>query len=247
MSPTPQPLWRPPPTSPNAPLHIHTLMHLANTLHSLNLTTFAALHAWSVADPAAFWALAWSYFRLPHAGAYAHAIQPNVPLAAVPKFFAGVRLNFAECLLEPLPVHARGKEDAGVAVTEVREGAAEVRDVTWGELRARVARMARAMRARGVGRGDRVAVVAGNGVQTLVVFLAVTSLGGLFSSSSTDMGVRGVLDRMVQIRPRWVFMGRFELLLGGWGKGANGAQTTRRCITARCGSCGRRCSRWWRG
>lgn len=62
------------------------------------------------------------------------------------------------------------------------------------------------MHEHGVRRGDRVAVVASNSVDTLCVFLAVTSLGGLFSSSSTDMGTKGVLDRLTQIRPRWLFM-----------------------------------------
>ena len=38
------------------------------------------------------------------------------------------------------------------------------------------------------------------------MFLATTAVGGVFSSSATDMGVKGVLERLVQIEPRWVFM-----------------------------------------
>jgi len=62
------------------------------------------------------------------------------------------------------------------------------------------------MRAHGVRKGDRVAVVASNSVDTLCVFLGVTALGGLFSSSSTDMGTSGVLARLTQVKPRWVFV-----------------------------------------
>lgn len=126
-------------------------------------------------------------------------------------WFRGVRLNFAENILfsasaaSPSLGSTAGKEDDKVALTEVREGCAEITHVTWAELRARVARLARAMRARGVKRGDRVAVVAGNGVDTCVTFLATTAVGGLFSSSSTDMGSRGILDRLRQVKPRWVF------------------------------------------
>jgi acetoacetyl-CoA synthetase len=36
--------------------------------------------------------------------------------------------------------------------------------------------------------------------------MAVTALGGLFSSSSTDMGTKGIMDRLLQIRPVWVFV-----------------------------------------
>ncbi len=67
------------------------------------------------------------------------------------------------------------------------------------------------MHACGVKKGDRVAVVAvvavvaSNSVDTLTVFLGVTALDGLFSSSSTDMGVRGILDGLLQIKPTYLF------------------------------------------
>lgn len=107
-----------------------------------------------------------------------------------------------------------GKEDSKIAVTEVREGALSVVHVTWAELRQRVGHLANAMRARGLQKGDRVAVVASNSIDTLTVFLATTSLGGLFSSSSTDMGTKGVLDRLLQVKPRWVFVDDFAVYNG---------------------------------
>ena len=55
-------------------------------------------------------------------------------------------------------------------------------------------------------KGDRVALVAGNGLDTLCVFLGATKLGALFSSSSCDMGSRGILERLRQIQPKWVFI-----------------------------------------
>lgn len=97
------------------------------------------------------------------------------------------------------------KESSKVALVEVREGLSSVRPFTWGQLRTRVSLFASAMKAHGVEKGDRVALVAGNSIDTLCVFLGVTSLGGLFSSSSTDMGVQGILERLRQIKPKWVF------------------------------------------
>ena len=130
----------------------------------------------------------------------------------VPKWFEGVRLNFAENLLylpvsgEKSKVSTAGKEDDKVACTEVREGCSEIRDITWRELRARAGTLTSAMRAHGVMKGDRVAVVASNSLDTLCVFLAITAVGGIFSSSSTDMGTKGVLDRLLQIQPKYLFM-----------------------------------------
>jgi acetoacetyl-CoA synthetase len=94
-----------------------------------------------------------------------------------------------------------GKEDTKIALTEVREGATEIRHISWGRLRRDVTELASAMRGHGVKKGDRIIAVASNSVDTLKVFLAITSLGGLFSSSSTDMGVQGVLQRAMQIAP----------------------------------------------
>ena len=62
------------------------------------------------------------------------------------------------------------------------------------------------MRSMGVKKGDRVAVIASNCVGTLGVFLATTSLGAMFTSTSTDMGTKGILDRLVQVRPVLVFV-----------------------------------------
>ena len=131
---------------------------------------------------------------------------------STPKWFEGVKLNFAENILysanlkHPSRVTTVGKEDTKVACTEVREGCTEIRNVTWKELRDSVGKLTQALKAHGVRRGDRVAVVASNSADTLTVMLATTALGGLFSSSSTDMGIKGVLDRLLQIRPKWVFV-----------------------------------------
>jgi acetoacetyl-CoA synthetase len=100
-----------------------------------------------------------------------------------------------------------GKEDSRVALTEIREGGFEgVTEVTWAELRRRAGRLEQAMKAGGVRKGDCVAVVASNSADTLIVMLAVTALGGVFSSSSTDMGADGILARLRQIKPRYLIM-----------------------------------------
>lgn len=129
-------------------------------------------------------------------------------------------MNFAENLLysrvpgEPTSTTGLiGKEDDKVALTEVREGYTETRHVTWGQLRKEVAVLANAMKQHGVKKGDRVVVVASNSVDTLKVFLAVTTLGGLFSSSSTDMGVQGVLQRALQVTPKVLFT-YFDEMIG---------------------------------
>lgn len=136
-------------------------------------------------------------------------VDESARIDSIPRWFEGVHLNFAENLLySRIPgVSASkrgtiGKEDDKIALTEVREGYTEVRDVNWGQLRREVGILASSMKEHGVRKGDRVVVVASNSVDTLKVWLAVTTLGGLFSSSSTDMGVQGVLQRALQVTPK---------------------------------------------
>lgn len=133
-------------------------------------------------------------------------------MTSIPHWFAGTRLNFAENILysstpgSPSTVSKRNKEDSQICVTEIREGNSSVRNYTWGQVRARVGLLSNAFRARGLKKGDRVAVVASTSFDTLCCFLAITALGGLFSSSSTDMGTKGILERLLQIRPVYVFI-----------------------------------------
>ena len=136
----------------------------------------------------------------------------NARIDTIPAWFKGVKLNFAENILYVgdeygRPTKSPGKEDSKIACTEVREGSfASIRQITWKELRERVGRLSNAMKAHGIQKGDRVALVASNCLDTLTIFLAVTALGGLFSSSSTDMGTKGILERLTQIEPKFVFM-----------------------------------------
>ena len=188
-------------------------MQHVNDKRQKNMQSFDDLYEWSIgAHREDFWADCWHYLPLIHEGSYEYVIEPGVRMDKLPRFFKGVRLNFAEnALYTPAPYDksqrtTRGKEDDKIMCDEVREGISSTRSVTWGEVRARTAAFASAMRATGAKKGDRAAVVASNSVDTLCVFMAVTSIGGLFSSSSTDMGTKGILDRTLQIKPKWIFM-----------------------------------------
>lgn len=207
--PIPRKLWE----HPNSKGTLaYKFMQTANKKHGTKLETWDELHSWSVNHRSDFWDLVMKEHPIIHSGSYSRVVDEDARMDAVPTWFEGVKVNFAENTLfwpderDPSKTTTKRKEDWRVACTEVREGYTEVRQCTWKELRERVALIGNAMRARGVGKGDRVAVVASNSFDTLTVFLAITSLGGIFSSSSTDMGTRGVLDRLRQIEPKYVFV-----------------------------------------
>ncbi|KAH8908320.1 acetoacetate-CoA ligase [Coniochaeta sp. PMI_546] len=182
---------------------MHQFLQSLNRKHSLSLRTFQDLHDYSLAHRSRFWADVFHAADFIYSGTVARVVDESLPISAVPRWFEGVSLNFAENLL--YSNDASVKRDGDVAVTEVREGASATRHVTWGELRRRAGRLAAGMKARGVTRGDRVVVVGANSVETLCVWIAAGWLGAVFSSSSTDMGVKGILQRTVQVEPKLLF------------------------------------------
>ncbi|KAI9781603.1 MAG: hypothetical protein M1839_005818 [Geoglossum umbratile] len=192
--------------------HMWRFKEDVNRRRNLDLKTFHDLYDYSINRSTDFWQDTWDFLDVIHSGDFTYVVNESARIDSVPHWFSGVELNFAENILFSQEkgtkggLSTAGKEDRKVAITEVREGAAEIRHITWGELRRGVGRLAQAMRVAGVKRGDRIAVVASNSADTLQVFLASASLGALFSSSSTDMGPKGILDRLVQIEPKYLFM-----------------------------------------
>jgi acetoacetyl-CoA synthetase len=115
-----------------------------------------------------------------------------------PEFFPEVRMNFAEHLLNTKTLNE-------VALYAVCEGCEVIKSVTQTELRETTRAMASAMSQAGVTVGDRVAAVISNCVEAIVGCLAALSLGAIWSTSSPDMGVEGIMQRLDQIEPKVVF------------------------------------------
>jgi acetoacetyl-CoA synthetase len=163
----------------------------ANRRHQLSLAGYRDLHAWSVKHPDLFWDLLWDFGGvIGEKGA-----RLAVDLDAMPgvKFFPDAKLNFAENLLR--------RTDARDALVFRGEDKRTER-MTFAQLAALVSRLQQALKALGVGVGDRVAGMMPNMPQTIAAMLATTSLGAVWSSCSPDFGERGVLDRFGQIEPK---------------------------------------------
>lgn len=206
----PRKLWEHP--NPQS-TQLWELMQLINQKHNLNLTTFRDIYQFSVDKRSEFFDEVFRFSNLIYSGSYNRVVDESRPIDTIPRWFEGVHLNWAENLLwsrsssDPSDHRGKeGKEDDKIALTEVREGVTELRHVTWSTLRTLSAAYAAALYTGGVRRGDRVVVVGANSVETLAVFIGTTWLGAMFSSSSTDMGVQGILQRTVQVDPKYIFM-----------------------------------------
>jgi acetoacetyl-CoA synthetase len=188
-----QPLWSPPPERVRA-TRVMAFLGEANRRHQLSLAGYRDLHAWSVKHPDLFWDLLWDFGGvIGDKGA-----RLAIDLDAMPgaKFFPDAKLNFAENLLR--------RTDAREALVFRGEDKRTER-MTFAQLAALVSQLQQALKALGVGVGDRVAGMMPNMPQTIAAMLATTSLGAVWSSCSPDFGERGVLDRFGQIEPKVFF------------------------------------------
>jgi acetoacetyl-CoA synthetase len=155
---------------------------------------YPELWDWSVTDLPGFWQSIWDYFDViahdPPTDVLADASMPGA------RWFPGVALNYAEHVLR-LP----GRADDDPVVSAYSQSREPI-ELTARQLRDQVRRVRAGLKARGVGKGDRVAAYAPNIPETYVLLLATASLGAIFSSCAPEFGARSVIDRWRQIEPK---------------------------------------------
>nr|MDE0500370.1 acetoacetate--CoA ligase [bacterium] len=187
-----QPLWAP--SARRVETSAMTSLRLeVNRRYGLDLPDSVALQRWSTENIDRFWDTAWD-----HVGVLGRkgdrVFVPGDSLTTA-RFFPDARLSVAANLVD-----GRGVDGDTAAILYRREdGHSE--DLTWNQLRSQVAAAAAALAAHGVGAGDRVAAWMPNRPETVVLMIAAASLGAMFSSTSADFGVAGVVDRFGQIGP----------------------------------------------
>jgi acetoacetyl-CoA synthetase len=164
------------------------------------------LWRWSVNEVEGFWASIWEFCGVRASKSYARVLGSHEMPGT--RWFEGAELNYAENLL--CGTTRQASEDGYVdRLDEVAVlHCSELRDqdppaqITWGELQERVAAAAGGLRALGVQRGDRVVAYMPNIPETLIAFLAVASIGAIWSSAAPEFGARSVIDRFAQIEPK---------------------------------------------
>jgi len=166
-----------------------------NRRHGKKFSSYGDLYRWSVGNAPAFWESMWDFGEMKASRPYDQVVTDFEDMLES-RWFVGARLNFAENLLR--------FRDERTALIFKSEREAPVR-MSYADLYDRVARTAKSLREMGIGVGDRVAGFLPNMTEAVVAMLATTSIGAIWSSCSPDFGIKGVLDRFGQIRPRVLF------------------------------------------
>jgi len=180
--------------APNIP-QIRLYQDWLRETRGLAFDHYDALWRWSVTELDAFWQSIWDYARIesptPHTAVLAESRMPGA------RWFPGAQVNYAREVLR----HVDAAHAAGMPAIVSDNERGEVRELSWPEMRRQVASVALTLKSLGVKRGDRVAAYMPNVPETMVAFLACSSIGAIWSVCAPDMGTAAVADRFRQIEP----------------------------------------------
>ncbi|MGD9943638.1 MAG: acetoacetate--CoA ligase [Burkholderiaceae bacterium] len=193
-----EPLWRPQPERVEQ-AGITRFMRWLRDERGLAFDDYESLWRWSVDELEAFWAAFHDWSGVIAHSPYRQVLAERKMPGA--RWFEGETLNYAEHLLAPGLQAGNAARPALVFESELVART----EIGWSELRAEVGALTATLRRLGVTAGDRCVAYLPNIPQTVSALLAVTSIGGIWSSSSADMGPVSVLDRFRQIEPSVLF------------------------------------------
>ena len=162
----------------------------------LHFDDYQAMWQWSVTHLEDFWQSAWDYLNLQSPTPHTSVLERNVMPGA--RWFVGAQVNYAQQVFR----HVAAAHAAGMPAIIANNERGQRRELSWPELRRQAAALSLHLKAQGVQPGDRVAAYLPNIPETMVAFLAVVSIGAIWSVCAPDMGTHAVVDRFKQITPK---------------------------------------------
>ncbi|TXB97722.1 hypothetical protein FocTR4_00011817 [Fusarium oxysporum f. sp. cubense] len=181
-----------------------------NLKYNLALADYEQLHKWSVNETELFYQEIWDFCGVVYSAPPSRAVSNGSRMWPRPEWYPGARLNFTENVLA---VGLAAHPDK-IAVSACREASTQWKHLTWRQLEREIARYASALRIAHVKAMDRVAAVMTNSLEAVLTLLACASIGAIFSSTSPEMGVNGIVERYLQSQPKALFL-ESRVLYGG--------------------------------
>src|SRR5262249_40209638 len=177
-------IWRPRP-------EVAERSRIGRFLRAQSIASLSELQRRSVADPEWYWTAAVAdlgvrWLRAPR------RVLDDARGPAWPGWFPGGLLNLAgSCVGQHVGSGRRGPP------AWVGEGAhGSTRQLTYAELLREVSRLANALRALGVGEGDRVGIFLPMSLEAAIATLAVVRIGAIYTPCFSGFGAQAVASRL---------------------------------------------------
>ena len=164
------PLWQPSKKNVEQ-TQLYQFMQKINQSHSLSLSSYSALHQWSVTHSEHFWVDLWDYCQVIGSKGEEPYLIDNDKMPGA-QWFPSAKINFAENLL-------RFRDDRTALIFR-NESNTRI-EISYEELYARVTQFASGLKALNVKKGDVVAGLLPNLPDAVIAMLAATSLGAIWT------------------------------------------------------------------
>ncbi len=157
-----------------------------------NNSNYREMHNWSVSNSPLFWSHIIKYFGVKFKGEVSPYCNDDLAFLNY-SWFPKVKINFAQNLL-------KFKDSSSIAINSIGENGV-IRKISYKNLYSESAKLESYIK-KYIGKKDVLAAYMPNIAETTIAMLATTSLGGVFTSTSCDFGVEGVVDRFGQSKPK---------------------------------------------
>jgi len=157
----------------------------------LSFNNYKELWQWSIDELEEFWESIAQYFKLVFHTPYQQVLDTRVMPGA--KWFEGATLNYAEHIF---------RKQTTERPALIFQNEQEKRMLTWEELSNQVKAIQQFLKRQGIQKGDCVAGYLPNIPEAVACFLAVNSLGAVWTCCSPDFGEPTVIERFSQIQPK---------------------------------------------
>ena len=156
----------------------------------IDFESYFDLHRWSIDNLEDFWSEFWEFSGIQYSKKY-DSVLSNSGMPGS-KWFAGSELNYAQNLLS-------GKSDQ-VAIISTGENRKD-QEFTFKDLNVAVSKAQTGLELLGIKKGSRVAAFVPNCIESIILMLATSACGAIWTSCSPDFGSQGVIDRFGQVEP----------------------------------------------
>ena len=156
----------------------------------IDFESYFDLHRWSIDNLEDFWSEFWEFSGIQYSKKYDSVLSNSGMPGA--KWFVGSELNYAQNLLS-------GKSDQ-IAIISTGENRKD-QEFTFKDLNVAVSKAQTGLELLGVKKGSRVAAFVPNCIESIILMLATSACGAIWTSCSPDFGSQGVIDRFGQVEP----------------------------------------------
>ncbi|MEZ4880238.1 MAG: acetoacetate--CoA ligase [Chitinophagales bacterium] len=186
-------LWQPNPLFIGK-TNLYNYIQYINNKYKLQYNNYFDVHQWSVDNLELFWKSIADYFNIEFHQNYTSVLEQQNNDVFGASWFNGATLSYAEHIF-------RNYTDDVPAIIYQCENQKTI-TLSWSELKTQVIKVQAYLLENGIGVGDRVVGFLPYNIESIVAFLAVNSIGGIWSCCSPDFGTESVLNRFEQIAPK---------------------------------------------